>query len=1062
MSQPSSLDTLLGRIPLLARQLSSNTDSPSVSLLSALSRLESCLIDLRRASPPSTSLLWIDDVAFALDNTLSHLRRSPPPPPSALSAATHLSRTPRPSLATIFSAAPSTDRSSRTQSIASLSNRFRFSVSKLLTPSSAPPPPPPPHLHIFLSATRIVNEWLAAVQAAHQDFTLDDAQSWISLSDALPPLPHQYAPCRDTLYSSARDALLAASLPAEQSDPRITALGLIGPHGVGKTMLATELVQDVDVCHSFADGVAWIQLGPDINDEELADQIIKCVETIVAGDFRSSVRYCTSLQSIVARASRLLRQVSSLIIIDDVSGIYAQRAFDIVISALGPASVALFTAPVDDYDRTGETLSLANVNACAKLFVEPLEANSLEAHTVFRNWLNAGKGTEGGAGDLKGHQKEERSIVGACHGLPLPLAMAGGFLSKFHGNWEGLAAELVGSKSAEETVGKIMKLLLRKGGSKLETQLKAIACLPMGVWVSLSVLADLWGMDYRAMKVSARRIGRLAFAEYRLGDSSDESRVRFHWQILKYCQDIANAAEVKSGNRRMLANVVRRKAASGKPASRLKTDYTPWWAACVTDKYMCRRLQWHMTKGCAVAKLGELICDYQWVRQRLEKDGLLGVQDEFKTAIHVAEKSGNSAEALGIQYVLMAIQEAAKRRKLDCLQMSALPTVLLSHLAQHERSSTFCKEFVTSIFEKARRPWLRPIETVKPTFLSPPMSLDSFERDGYTYQANCLAVSSSGKVACGDKLGNIYVYDPASGKTVTSWPASHVEGHPQSRGVGALATINDYVLSGHFNGRLFLRSIRTGRSELLHSSEKLLDKITSIAATESGIVAVGSHTGKLFILKTVTGFGSSVKRVDLEGHCDVVTSLMVFPDGRRIASSSCDGFAAVWVVRSSGHRRISLNGHKPDVGHKENYITTFAAVAGGKRLLSACRVGAVSLWNTSSGECLWTQRFGYEFSRSLSLQSYGIQLCSTGAGDVGKCGRILNVGHPYLVTRGEGLQDLKIVSTGSGGDVLATVRTEQPISTWLELWHPSTQRVFVAVSYEDGNLGAYELVTSLK
>ena len=64
-------------------------------------------------------------------------------------------------------------------------------------------------------------------------------------------------------------------------------------------MLAVELVQDLEFCHSFADGAAWIQLGPDINDEELADLIIRWGETIIAGDFRTTVRYCKTLESIV-------------------------------------------------------------------------------------------------------------------------------------------------------------------------------------------------------------------------------------------------------------------------------------------------------------------------------------------------------------------------------------------------------------------------------------------------------------------------------------------------------------------------------------------------------------------------------------------------------------------------------------------------------------------------------------------------------------------------------------------------------------------------------------------
>lgn len=842
------------------------------------------------------------------------------------------------------------------------------------------------------------------------------------------------------------------------------AVALLGPRGVGKTMLATELVHDVQLAHCFADGVAWVQLGSDINDEELAHQIIKCVETIIAGDFRSTVRYCTNLHTVVARASRLLRQVSSLVVVDDVSGPRAQRAFDIVVSALGASCVTLYTAPIHHDERIGETLVLKKVACIARLRVVPLSPHSHDAHNIFKSWLRATDADTDHDAGTKKRMDQRDVIVSACHGLPLSLAMTAGFLSKFSDSWETLAAAVKGSPSGEETIRRILMVLLKRGGPKFEAQLRAITCLPQGVWISLSALADLWGMDYRSIKLSARRLGRLAFAEYRLGDSSDESWVRFHWQILRYCHDITSTPDIMAANRKLLGNVSRRKGANGKP--RLKTDYFPWWGACMSDKYICRRLHWHMARAGTMAKLNDLICDFEWVCQRLERDSLLGIGSEFKLAMAAEERDGRAAEAMGIRHILIAIQEASKLQKFGTLEMSALPTFLISSLSEHESTSSVCKEFLNSIYEKARRPWLRPVRAVE---TSPVMSReeavtteDSCESDAFTHQMNCLATSSSGKVVCGDKLGNINVYDPGKLKTIVSWTSSEVGEHPQSRGVGALATINDFVLSGHFNGRLFLRCIQTGQTRQLQTSDQSVDKITYIAASEDGVVAVGSHTGQLFVLKSVQGFNCSPKRNDLEGHCDIVTSLLVFPDGRRVASSSHDGFAAIWVIRSSGHERISLNGHRREIGHKENYITTFATIAGGKRLLSACRGGVVNAWNTETGDCLWAHRYGFEFSRSLSLQSYGIELFRSAMSECGKPKKLLSIGNPYMITRGQGPEDLLILAAGGSGDILATVTTEQPISTWLELWHPPTQRIFVAVSYVDGQLGSYELVTSLK
>ena len=826
-------------------------------------------------------------------------------------------------------------------------------------------------------------------------------------------------------------------------------------------MLAMELVQDVELCHSFADGVAWIQLGPDINDEELADQIIRCVETIIAGDFRTAVRYCNTLESIVARASCLLRQVSSLIVIDDVSGPRAQRAFDIIISALGSSSVALYTSPVDGDELTGDILSLRRVTCIAKLPVGPLEPTSNEASMIFRSWLTKTQSEESQQGSLK-HVKDQATIISACHGVPLPLAMSAGFLSKFPASWQFLASALAGSHSGEETIFRIMRILHAKGGPRFEAQLRDISCLPQGVWVSLSALADVWGMDYRSVKTSARRLGRMAFAEYRLGDSSDDSRVRFHWHILRFCKRIATPANERDANRKMLNNIYRCRTNNLKP--RLKADFLPWWSGCITDKYICRRLHWHISRADTLDRLYELICDYQWVCQRLERDGLLGIISEYTMGISSEEENGNVTEAEGLQYVLIALQEVAKLRKSEGMDTSAIPTFLVSRLSKHAGSSEFCRRFLSSVYEKARRPWLKPVpafESQLPSSLIESISSDSMESEPMAYIVNCLTSSSSGKVVCGDRLGNIQVFDPATGRNVVSWPSSAALGAPPGRGVGALATVQDYIISGHLNGRLFFRSIRSGKVEMLQDCEKAEDKISCIAASEQGVVAVGSHSGKLYVLKGVEGFDCKAERVELEGHCDMVTSLYVFPEGNRVASSSYDGFAAVWKLKEYGHERISLNGHKPDIGHKENYITTFASIGGGRRLLSSCRGGVVSAWSSETGECLWTQRYGYEFSRSVSLQSFGVRYYASGLQEGDKAVRLLKIGNPYVITRGEGPGDMMILASGSGREILATVTTEQVISTWLEVWHPSSQKIYVAVSHADGRLSSYELVTSL-
>lgn len=882
----------------------------------------------------------------------------------------------------------------------------------------------------------------------------EEAASWASLMDTVPHLPYQYETCRDAVYGEARAMLIeAASL---ETPTAVTVLGMVGIHGVGKTVLAMEIAQDEDVTMRFADGVAWIQLGEALNDEELADQIVKLVETVLSTKFKDRVKDCNTLNTVVERARRVLADFNCLVVIDDVAGVRGRRALQILVSLLGTSCVVLFTAPTA---CVGDDVVLGDAVAVMKTVeLRPFDVGGQESLGVFRKWVKSSHESK----EAMVHANEEKSIVNNCHGLPMCLAMAGGFMSKFNDSWALLAATLEGSNHGEDTISRIMGLLLKKGGQKLEAQLKAVASLPVGVWVSLTALADLWGMDYQLIRASARRLGKLAFAEYRLGDSTDEGQVKFHWAILKYCHGLATVEDILDANRRIMTNIRRRKKMYGSSNKRDR-DGTAWWGNCQNDKYTCRRLHWHVARADTVPRLRELVGDYQWVSERLHRDGLLGVHLEFKLAMSTEEQADQRDEAFGMHRVFLAINEAMKLEIGTSDMPGALPAFLVSRLAPFEMSTSFCKEFLLSIHEKAKRPWLRPIPTETPEWISQPISMDSFERDAVTYQANCLAANASGKVVCGDKHGNIHVFDPANGKTLIEWPASDIVGHPQAKGVGALATLGDYIISGHFNGCLYLRSIRSGRFELLNESDTTLDKITAIDASECGSVAVGTHTGELFVLKTIRGFQGSVRRIDLEGHCDVVSALHVFDDGRRIASSSVDGFAAVWIARSSGSTRISLNGHKPDVGHKENYITTFASVADGKRLLSSCRGGAVSVWNTSNGVCLETLRLGFEFSRGVSLKHCAPLFFSphTLRGVEAPEKIELHVGYPYLVTRSEHPDDFLIIATGNEMEGLGIATVENGVSTWLELWHPSTHSVYIAAAYEDGSFGSFQLVTSL-
>ncbi|PXF40480.1 hypothetical protein BWQ96_09803 [Gracilariopsis chorda] len=1101
MAESWTVDRLLNLSRRLSRRVQPlrQVDPHAAELHASLTRLTHSLQQIIRNYPPPGSLLWIDDVGAALHSAYRFLHTDNISRTTILShkskrssiATTNNSRTNpispsqprrrmRSSVANLFSSNSSrsainlhlntpSDTSASRATPKSI-HLFKHSFSRLLF-SSAPKTNPSTSNPLKIAA-QLADEWIIAVRSASESASPDDVDSWLSLSDALPPMPDQHAICQHPVYSRLRqlvsDAASNAHQPPQHNDrPVPSTIAMVGPHGVGKSALAIHLVHDLAT--TFAEGATWIQLGANLAEEELLDQLVRCIDSLIAGDFRASVRYCSSLAEVLERATRLLSHVSTLLVVDDVVGPAARQALEAIISAMGSSSVVLYTSPNDLHCDQPNVITSSCV---ATVRVNALSPRDRENHLMFRAWLPKSVSTSSCSPDFI-HADHQQVLIQACHGLPRALAMSAGFISRFPNDWALLAATLASSTSGDETVFRILKMLQAKGKQRFENQLRDIACLPEGVWISLSALADLWGVDYRSIKESARRMGRIAFADYRLGDTSDDSRVRFHSHVYRYCQKLATDDDFLYAHRKMLANMQDRRSQTLR--SRLKTHYVSWWTACLADSYTCRRLHWHISRARQSDRLRELICDYDWLCQRLEQQSTIGVLSEFAAALHEEEQRGDTSEVEGVDAILQVIQEAGRLRSSESLDPSAFPTLLVSRLCEFERSSLYVKELIASTCEKARRPWLKPIppsEVPHSSTVTDSVTVDSDSDSEVSDESeepvplcsHSLASSSSGKVVCGDRNGNIQVYDPVTGKNIIHWCASILSGTPYECGLSALGTVQDFVISGHQNGHLYMRSIRTGQIELIQESTRNAFRISTLATTDDGVVAVGDETGGIYVLKHVDEFGCKPMRIELDGHCDSICCLHVFPDGQRVASCSYNGFANIWNIERLGRSdgRVSLNGHRPSIGHKENYITTFATIGGGKRLLSACRAGVVNAWNAETGACVWTHHYGYQFSRSLSLQAFGIRHFASGRREGVKAMRLLNIGYPYMITRGDDARDLVIVTAGNSREVLATVSGEQFITNWLEMWHPGSQRIFVAVSYGDGRLSSYELVTALK
>lgn len=75
-------------------------------------------------------------------------------------------------------------------------------------------------------------------------------------------------------------------------------------------------------------------------------------------------------------------------------------------------------------------------------------------------------------------------------------------------------------------------------------------------------------------------------------------------------------------------------------------------------------------------------------------------------------------------------------------------------------------------------------------------------------------------------------------------------------------------------------------------NESCRTQISEVATCSAGLVAIGYSDGRICLVELVTGRQTHC----LEGHNSGVTHLCLSPDGRRLASASCDGVVCSWIA----------------------------------------------------------------------------------------------------------------------------------------------------------------------
>lgn len=300
-----------------------------------------------------------------------------------------------------------------------------------------------------------------------------------------PSLPQDYLPRPDDL-----DRLKELILSPGEGKSAITGrtgagcpppdarIGLQGMGGIGKSVLAAALAWDDQVLEAFPDGVFWISLGqkPDLASRQL--QLLRFLD--------EDHRAISDVQDGLGCLRQMLRELSCLIILDDVWAVESIRAFD----ALGPDCRILVTTRDREIVRGMKAREL-----CLDVLDQEKSLQLLA--------LSSGLKVE----DL---DPKAREVAEECDRLPLALAMVGSMaraaLERGRSDpWEHILHRL---RSADldkikaefpdypyPNLLRAIEVSLESLGAEEQRHYLDLAVFPEDEQIPEAVLGLLWGLD---------------------------------------------------------------------------------------------------------------------------------------------------------------------------------------------------------------------------------------------------------------------------------------------------------------------------------------------------------------------------------------------------------------------------------------------------------------------------------------------------------------------------------------------------------------------------------------
>lgn len=746
--------------------------------------------------------------------------------------------------------------------------------------------------------------------------------------------PHFVA--RDEDRQRVIDALLGEDFAVGLTGHR--GVGVHGQGGIGKSVLAIDVVRHETIRESFPDGVFWLTVGQQPKLLDLQTQLLRDATGRSAAVGSPAEGHTMLLDAFASKRA--------LLVLDDLWSSRDASAFDV----LGDGCRLLMT--------TRDLGVVAEVGARE----ERLDLLARDAaRALLAKWIGV---------DVDELPGEADELIDESGNLPLAISLAGARIA------DGAAPSDVLQRLRE---GKLYYLDHPYGSVFASMQLSVdaldpgerarlieLAVFPEDIHIPASVIARLWA---RSSGMSSDRSLELLTAldqKALLYLDEDEGGVSFHDLQHDYLR--LSADELESVH----AALIDAYYPDGADLPDIPTE----------ERYMWDRLPYHLSEAAQHDRLRDLLLDPGWLRAKLEATDIAALLEDFAPLTHgdlgvLGATLRKSAPILGSDpsqlpgQLLGRLLDQGMERVCERVDRAAVRTWLRPQtrsLGAPGEGETFSLLGHTD--------WIRDVvflpdgnaaitASTDRTLCIWDLATGQLRRrlTGHGGAVNAVAASRDGGVvvsASSDRT--LRLWDPTTGEV-----QGVLDGHGGEITAVAVADDGDTLVSGDSDGSVAVWSI--GARRLVPASPGHTEAVTAVAVGPDGRTAItGSASGtvRMWDLASAQEVGL------LSGHTSGVRGIAFTQDGSRAVTASNDRTLRVWDLTG----RVSLlemNGH----GGGVNDLCLH------RRRNSVISVGndrTIRVWDLDTGEPLVAWRAHTSAINAVDIDETGSHLI-TGSDD---------------------------------------------------------------------------------